>query len=288
MGSGMSALTDGDAPLVARVPCWFRAWERRLSRFSPDSELSRLNAATAPRVTVSHTLGKALAAALFAAEWTRGLVTPTTLGALEAAGYDRTFAEVTDVPGRTHPHVPPDFRDVVLEQAHVVARPPGLRLDLGGTAKGLCADRAAARLARCAPALVDAGGDIAVSGPRRDGSPWLIAVESPVDRARPLALLAVARGGVATSGRDRRAWKKDGRAVHHVIDPRSGEPAVTDVLTATVVGASALAAEVAAKVVLVLGVRDGLAWLDANGLAGLAVDEQGRAHRSTRIGDHLV
>jgi thiamine biosynthesis lipoprotein len=81
---------------------------------------------------------------------------------------------------------------------------------------------------------------------------------------------------VATSGRDYRRWKQDGRWNHHIIDPRTGEPAVTDVLTATVVAPNVMEAEMAAKVVLILGSREGLEWLERrSGYAGLVVQETG-------------
>jgi thiamine biosynthesis lipoprotein len=299
MGCGMSARIEGEhGALLDRVPHWFRAWERRLGRFSPRSELSRLNASLEERVTVSPALADAIHAALSASQWTHGAVTPTLLDALERAGYDRSFDEMTraqvtdDVAaaydasagevGETKERMVPRALSakVSVELAsRVVTRPPGLRLDLGGTAKGRCADRAAARLGRSGPALVDAGGDVAVSGPRRDGRPWLVSVESPIDR-RPLALLEIDRGGVATSGRDRRVWTRDGRAMHHVIDPETGLPAVTDVLSATVIAESALQAETAAKMALLLGRSRGLAWLEQEGLAGLVVDDAGHVHET--------
>ncbi len=149
----------------------------------------------------------------------------------------------------------------------------GARLDLGGFAKGWAADEAARRLGRLAPALVDVGGDLAVSGPRRDGSPWPVAVGDPRDPERVLGVVQISRGGVATSGRDFRRWGRDGKA-HHIIDPRSGQPAQSDLLTATVLAPSASRAEVAAKVLLILGSRAGLDWIEARpGLSGLFVRE---------------
>ncbi|MEI8258560.1 MAG: FAD:protein FMN transferase [Deltaproteobacteria bacterium] len=297
MGTAIAATIDADAdaspPRLARLPRWFGAWERRLSRFRDDSDLARLNRAQGTHVRVGATLAEALAAALAAAHWTNGTVTPTLLDALERAGYDRNFDDIADRPPDLAS--PPDqgshdHRDVSVDQStRTVRRPVGLRLDLGGTAKGWSADRAAALLGRYAPALVDAGGDVAVSGARRDGGPWMVSVPSPLKADEEIALLAIDRGGVATSGRDRRRWRIHGSWKHHLIDPQTRAPAETDVLSATVVASSACEAEVAAKMVLLLGSLEGLAWLDMQpGLAGLVVDDANRATATQTLRPYLV
>jgi thiamine biosynthesis lipoprotein len=151
-----------------------------------------------------------------------------------------------------------------------------LRLDLGGVAKGWAAQRAMRKLERFGPALVDAGGDIAISGLRSGGRPWLVGIDDPRQEGESIGTLRLGRCGVATSGRDYRRWKQDGRWKHHIIDPRTGEPAVTDVLTATVIAQTVLDAEMAAKVVLILGSRKGLAWLEGRpGYAGVLVTDGG-------------
>jgi thiamine biosynthesis lipoprotein len=163
-----------------------------------------------------------------------------------------------------------------------------VRLDLGGVAKGWAADQAARRLAEAGPALVDAGGDISVSGPMADGLPWPIAIANPFAPDQSLGLALLARGAVATSGRDYRRWMRGGLEQHHIIDPRSGQPAQTDILSATIVAPDGPLAEMAAKVALILGSRAGLAWLDARPtLAGLLVLEDGRILRSRRMDAYL-
>jgi len=166
--------------------------------------------------------------------------------------------------------------------------PRDVRLDFGGIAKGWAADRAAARLGRWRPALVDAGGDIAVSGPMAGGCPWPVAVADPFAPAGEVALLRLYAGGVATSGRDFRRWQQDGAAAHHIIDPRTGLPAAVDVLSATVIGPSAARAEVAAKTVLILGSQAGLRWLDDQaGLAGLLILESGDVLYSRNSAEYI-
>jgi len=285
LGSHVLVLVDEDGArsraLLAAVPAWLEAHERRASRFQPDSELSRLNARL--ETTVGRELFSDIQAAIAAAEWTGGLVTPTVIDALEAAGYDAPFERIGRAVGEQRPTGPaPDYRDVALDSAtRRVTLPHGVRLDLGGSLKGRIADQLAARLGEHAPALVDAGGDIAVSGPRRDGSAWPIGVSDPNAPNRPLALLALRHGGVATSGRDFRRWRTHSGWAHHLIDPRSGRPAETDVLSATVVADCAARADVAAKVVLLLGSERGLAWIDEHDfLEAMLVGDSGSVRES--------
>lgn len=302
MGCSMEVVVAGDGAgaddITPRVAGWFHAWERQLSRFSPDSDLAALNRSSGRPAPVRPTLWRAVKKALAAARWTGGLVTPTLLAALERAGYDRTFEHLpSSAPAApSGPASPaPDWRGIVLEpRERTIYLPPGLRLDLGGTAKGWGADRAAARLARRlgrasrAAALVNAGGDIAVTGPRPDGLGWRVAVTDPLRPERTLLVVEIEEGAVATSSRTFRRWTWGGAPAHHILDPRTGEPARTDVLSATVVGRTAWEAEVAAKVVLILGRSEGLAWIERHPtLAALAVLDDGSMHASRRLDDYL-
>jgi thiamine biosynthesis lipoprotein len=292
MGCQMLAVLDMEAPAaaerLAEVPGWFAEWERRLSRVRDDSELSELNRHAGGPVQVSDILWDVVKTALQAAQRSHGLVTPTMLAELERAGYDRSFDLLdTHAPAGSLPPTTPsgDWNAVVLRLgSRSICLPPGVRLDLGGVAKGWAADRAAHQLGAHGPALIDAGGDIAVSGPMADGSPWPIGVADPTELDGQIELLLLASGGIATSGRDYRRWRQGGSWQHHIIDPRTGHPAVTDVLSATVVASSAREAEMAAKTVLILGSRAGLAWIEARpSLAALLVLEERRIVRSSRL-----
>ena len=306
---------DDDA--LAHVADWFAEWESHLSRFRGDSELARLNAAAGRRTAVSEVLWGVLQAALGAARATNGLVTPTLLDAVERAGYDRSFEQLgngSTVAGRASDGPAPDgiiaveriggrarpastvradgqagWRAIrTVDADRTVTLPAGVRLDLGGIAKGWAADEAARRLAVHGPALVDAGGDIAVSGPLPDGGRWPIAVGDPRAPDAHLTVLWLAGGGVATSGTDVKRWQRNGDWQHHIIDPRTGAPAVTDVLSATVVARSTRVAETAAKAVLLLGRRAGMAWIERQpALAGILVGSDGEVHASRRLACHL-
>lgn len=302
MGCQMLAISDAPVararPRLQHVPEWFESWEQSLSRFRENSELSQLNRSGGAPVRVSQTLWSVLQLALRTAEQSGGLVTPAVLDALEMAGYDRSFdtlvslARLEDGSNDTlvtgvAPVV--ELSQVMTEPAtRTVRLPPGLRLDFGGVAKGWAAGQAMQRLSPYGPALVDAGGDIAISGLQSDGSHWRIGVADPLQPDADLAILNVGRCGVATSGTDYRRWKKDGAWQHHIIDPRTGLPAISDVLSATVVAPSVVDAEVAAKTVLISGSQDGMQWLeDHPAYAGLLVLADGRQQISSRMKVYL-
>ncbi|HEU5015072.1 MAG TPA: FAD:protein FMN transferase [Roseiflexaceae bacterium] len=293
MGCSMLAALDSDAPeaasKLAGIAERFAAWEQQLSRFLPDSELNALNRRAGAWTPVSDTLWHVLRAALHAAEASAGLVTPTLLTALEAAGYDQSFEQVraADRLATTHMSRPQPYawRAIRLDAARrTVWLPHGMRLDLGGIAKGWAAEQAADWLSADGPALVDAGGDIVVSGPRADGSAWPIGIADPRQPGAQFGLLMIHSGGVATSGRDYRRWQRNARWQHHIIDPRTNRPAITDVLSASVIAPTLRQAEMAAKVVFILGSHAGLLWIEAQPtLAGLLVCEDGSIRRSRHL-----
>ncbi len=268
MGSGQwPALEDAVAALV-------RA-ERTLSRFDPNSELSRLDRGELQ--DLAPLAAEALRAALAMAAWTDGLVTPLVGGALRRAGYDRSFETIDFAVERSlAPAAPaPDWRSIDVTVDGDVRLPPEPGLDLAGTAKGFLADRVVRGFSPETPVLLEFDGVFAANGPRLDGAPWLLPVTAPGSH-RPVGFVALARGGVATSAPARRRWFRGGRSVHHLIDPRTGEPVVTDVSSATVVAPSALLAQAAAKVVCLAGADAGLAFLAVHAeLSGVVVRDDG-------------
>jgi len=296
MGCEMLALldtTDEKAhAALARVPDWFEKWEQSLSRFRPDSELCALNRQAGTPVRVSETLWQVALLALKGARLSKGIVTPTILEALEAAGYTHSMADpkgvgVEDLPrlARRAARVQ-DWHAVKLNaRRKSILLPPGVCLDLAGVAKGWAAQTAARRLAATAPALVDAGGDIFVSGPHADGTPWAIGIENPFGKDEELPLLALRSGAVVTSTRGYRRWQRqDGAWQHHLIDPRTGAPSMGNVFSVTVIAPTAALGEVAAKTAFILGGRKGLEWINARpNLAALLIQEDGKVECSRRL-----
>jgi FAD:protein FMN transferase len=208
-----------------------RAIDLACSRFRSDSELTLLNQAGGRSHPVSPLLAEALAVALRAAAATDGEVDPTCGQSLIQLGYDCDFAELTSrrrVPGAPSRPVPAGgWRFVDLNQDALTARlPPGVRLDLGATAKALAADRAAAAIAAATGAgvLVNLGGDIAVAGPP-PASGWRIQIVADDDDFGPRPVIAIRGGGLATSSTGSRTWRRGRQSLHHIVDPRTGRSA---------------------------------------------------------------
>ncbi len=254
---------------LERAPAMFEAWEQTLSRFRADSELAQLNARAGETVCVSDSLWRVLQWAQRAEKMSAGLITPTIHDALRASGYEHSF-DARRAFKRSGAASPLPITVAHAWTLHPTRRAvtlaPHTHLDLNGVAKGWAAEQTANYLGELGPALVDTGGDMVMTAPRAVGAPWHIGIEDafhPEHENKRLPLLAIARGATATSGRNVRKWTRDGKAMHHLIDPRTGLPAVTDVMCATVIAPTILQAEVAAKVVLVLGSARGLEWLAA-------------------------
>lgn len=261
--------------------------DQAASRFRPDSELSRLNAAAGRSVPVSPLLLTAVTEALRAAAETDGLLNPTVGHAVELSGYDRDFDSVAPDGPRLVVRCQrvPGWRAVRVDPARSTVRVPfGVRLDLGATAKAGCADRAAQAVHRLTGAgtLVNLGGDLAVAGPTPEGG-WAVRVtdrhDAPADE--PGVTVALRSGGMATSGTAARRWRRGGRLHHHVIDPATGLPAATCWRTVSVVADTCLAANTAATAAIVLG-AGAPAWLGARGRHARLVAEDGTV---TGVGD---
>jgi len=220
---------------LERGEAWVRALQARLTRFEPDSELSRFNASAGAWIPVSEELEDLLREALRSWELSGGLVNVAVLSAMHGIGYRRPL-EVT--PGRARLR-------------------PEAGLDLGGLAKGWMADRLARRLGD--NALANLGGDLAAQGAGPAGDGW------PVEFGGHTLLLR--DQGAATSSTRKRAWELGGERVHHLIDPRSGAPACGDLGEVSVVAPTALEAEVLAKTALLLGSGEAPAYLDGKAAA---------------------
>jgi thiamine biosynthesis lipoprotein len=258
--AGARALLDTEA-LV-------RGLEARLSRFRPDSELSRLNAQGSRRAGPD--LVRVTELALAARKRTGGRFDPTVHDAVVAAGYDVTFAELErEAPADPGPAAARCGGRVRVEPDGLIVLEQGTRIDLGGIAKGDAAERACDGLAPHGACLVNVGGDVATRGVPASGS-WPVGVETPNG---PLTLELTA-GGLATSGRDRRRWRRGGEERHHVIDPSTGRPAATDLLRVTVVAADAVEAEVLATSLLLIGAEQAESEANAAGVPCVLVTDE--------------
>ena len=297
MGCQMEAITASDSDqardLLGKVPGWFQDWEQVLSRFLPDSELTQLNFHPEKPVSVSETLWEVFCSALDMEKESGGLVSPALLKAVVAVGYDRPFEELASN-SRTA-WLEPDISnqlaasDITADPStRTIFLPYGMQLDFGGIAKGWAANKAVERLSVAGSTMVNAGGDIAIKNPSTKDNKWTVGIVNPFNRDQFLSNLSMGSGGIATSGRDRRHWLQGDLERHHIIDPRTLQPAQSDVLTATVTAPTAIEAEMAAKTALILGSRAGLSWLEGKpDFAGYLVLENGETIQSSNLKDYL-
>ena len=290
MGTEVHVLAAGTrAPDAAQVvEGLFEEWEEVLSRFRPESELSRLNAKAGAPVRVGRILMTAIEASLDAARATGGLFDPTLRHELVRIGYDRPFDQIGDaetVAGR--PRGGGAWRRIVVDRAAgVVTLPERSGLDLGGIAKGMAVDASLELLAGLGieAALVSAGGDLAVLGRPPGERAWGVLVgDDPEGPVVPLV-----RGALATSGVARRRWMQGESTRHHLVDPRTGEPATCGLREVTVAGGTCRAAEVGATASFVAGPLLGPGLLERLGLAGLLVTASGGRIRVGRWPWHEV
>jgi FAD:protein FMN transferase len=237
----------------------FAARDRRFSRFIPESELNRVNAASGQPVRLSSEFAEMLELALAAAEQTGGLVDPTLGEALDAAGYDDDFSRLTD---DSDPPGPAGLSALgaVRLNGQILCVPPGVHLDLNGVVKGKTVDDAL-QLIR-GEGFVSAGGDIAARGGAVVSLPG----------GGEVQLLS---GALATSGRDRRHWTRGGQPQHHLIDPGTGRPSRSPWKTVTVCGATCVGADVGAKAAFLLG-EQGPERMDESGLPARFIDADGQ------------
>ncbi len=256
------------------------AVDRACSRFRRDSELSRLNAAGGALTIVSELFAELIAEALRAAELTDGDVDPTCGGALVAAGYDRDFGELAaSGPAQARPaSAIPGWRSVRFDpDARAVQLARGAQLDLGSTAKSWSADRCADLIADRlgVGVLVSLGGDIAVAGPP-PGDGWR--VKATDDHAAPAdapgQTVTIRTGGLATSSTTVRAWQAGGKQMHHIIDPRTGEPVVSRWRTVSVAAGTCADANIASTASIIRS-DAAPAWLTELGLPARLVSRDG-------------
>jgi thiamine biosynthesis lipoprotein len=246
--------------ILQQVPVWTEEIEARLSRFRPESELSRLNARPGSWVKVSDLLLENIMAAKQGARLTDGLYNPLTLTALINAGYENSFEKLTPSDAKVEAVHVPDWREIRIDrEGHAVCLPAPI--DLGGVAKGWTAQYITNQLKAFGSCVVDIGGDMVVHDPINEPG-RAIEVGEPGDEGGYILKVALKTGSIVTSGTDYRCWQKGGQPQHHLIDPRTGLPAQTDVVSATVIHPHTPTAEAYAKAILILGSDAGLAWVN--------------------------
>jgi len=258
--------------------------EQRFTRFRETSELTALNRSAGDWFEVSPEMLDLLIIALECHQSTNGIFDPAILPDLESVGYNQSFDQLVERGAEPaplkHPHLQKlPFSAIEIDSLRGRVRlPQGMQIDLGGIAKGWIAERAAALIAHYSTACaVNAGGDMFLIGQPHGAAAWEVALEDPRDPLQDLMILQVESGAVATSSVVKRSWQQGEKKRHHLIDPRTGEPAQTPWLSVTVFAPKAVLAETFAKAILIAGPDQAQALLGNNpGISYLAVDAEGQ------------
>jgi len=274
----------GEAAITA-VMDEMRRIDRTMSPHKEDSELSIINRDAGRRpVPVS-------------AEMARLIVRAAEFSELSGGAFDITYAAVGhlyDYRNRIRPsdaelaaaRAAVGWRHLVLDSHAGTVRftRPGMRIDLGGFAKGHAVDNAAAILRRrgIAHGMVSAGGDSRVIGDRR-GRPWTIGVRDPRRPGQVAAVLPLEDVSISTSGDYERYFDAEGTRFHHLIDPATGK-SPRGIQSVTVLADDGLTSEALSKIVFVLGVERGMALVESqSGVDAVVVDAAGALHFSSGL-----
>lgn len=264
------------------------------TRFRETSELAAVNRAAGEWQRVSEEMYALVAEAYTLYQETGGLFDPSILDALEDAGYDRSIELLgagSFMPRARNRRAAGSCLHIEFDRgARAIRLPKGVRLDLGGIAKGWIAEQAALRLSRYTDACaVSAGGDLFAVGLPAHGQWWEIGLEDPLMPDRDLATLYTGPGAVATSSVVKRRWLQEGKIRHHLIDPRTSSPAETPWLSLTVLAPHAATAEAFAKALLIAGPANAATVAAVKPeIAYLAVDAQGCLSGSPNAGHYLL
>ncbi len=294
MGTQAHVLVEGPPELLPLACREVDRLEQLWSRFIVDSDVSRLNRAAGVPIEVAPATIELLERAAEGWRITDGLFDPTLLNEIVAAGYDRDFDDVRARGGGEPPTAPPTRPagpelaisvDAASSTASVSA---DVGFDSGGIGKGLGADLVAAALLRegASAAMVNLGGDLRAAGAPADGQ-WRVGLDNPFNRSGAPAVELVLRDrALATSTSLVRRWGQGGEERHHLLDPRTGRPAETDVASVSVVAEDGWRAEALAKAALLAGVERAPGMLAANAATGLVIDWRGRVHPAPGIEAH--
>jgi thiamine biosynthesis lipoprotein len=257
--------------------------EKRFTRFSEHSELSALNRSAGSWFQASPDLFEVVREAQIYFYKTDGLFDPSILPSLKNAGYVHSMDEIRRVESVPQParHLQASvstFASVELDKTNSsILLPADLQIDLGGIAKGWIAERAAHLLSQYASACaVNAGGDMFLIGYPHGQDCWEVGLEDPRNPQEDISVLFLQEGAVATSSVVKRTWKQGNISRHHLINPRTGEPATTSWLSVTVLAPHAVAAETFAKAFLIADADETQLLAEQNPeLTVLAVDKDG-------------
>ena len=256
-----------------------------MSPYIKTSELSRVNKfAALGTVTVGPALFELIQKAEYFSELTNGAFDITFASAGHLYNYREgekpeqdTLSNVLDAINYRHIRLQEEGRDISFLKR-------GVKIDLGGIAKGHAVDQAIGRLEAMGikHALVSAGGDTRILGDRK-GRPWYIGIRDPSNKEKMIVKLPIINEALSTSGDYERYFEKDGVRYHHILNPRTGDSA-REVKSVSVLGPVATDTDALSTSVFVMGVKEGLKLIESlQGYEAVIVDQHGNLHYSSGL-----
>lgn len=271
---------------VVRVKHLVERLENTFSRFRVQSELSQLNTSPNRWIQISKEMWSVLHVSQSMYSKTNGIFNPCLGSWMESIGYDRPFDEMSPESTTSNLGIQGESPETMSTNLPNQERLPyalvdnpcrtylqaGYKFDLGGIAKGWIVEQTARLLQNVGwiDFMISAGGDMVCSGEHEEG-PWRVAIQNPFEPSKSLLSMDVRSACIATSGIGKRNWNRGAKAAHHILDPRTGESADSDIYACSVVAPDLISAEVYAKVVLILGSQEGMHWLAKQKLYGYVV-----------------
>ncbi|OQX29273.1 MAG: hypothetical protein B0D92_04655 [Spirochaeta sp. LUC14_002_19_P3] len=255
-------------------------WENLLSRYRPESDISRINSAEAnTALEISLPTRQVLQTALHYAEESSGAFDPS-IGPL---------VSLWDI-GTEHPRIPDsgeiasalrlvNYREVQLDTDGVTLKQPGMSLDIGGIAKGWIADEAARYLRDNGARhfLINLGGNILVSGGKQDGKPFRIGMQNPFgERGTYLGIFTLHSGSVVTSGIYERYFEIEGKRYHHILDTQTGYPAEKGFAAVTIISEHSTEGDALSTALFAMGQEGIDKALSLPGIEAAFVTSQGK------------
>lgn len=274
----------GDAAMTA-VMDEMRRIDELMSPYKPTSELSRINhEAPEHAVPISQEMFDLITRSIEFSELSEGAfdITFSSVGYLY--DYRKGVKPSDEAIGKALPGI--NFRHLVLDRARQTIRfaRAGVRIDLGGIAKGHAVDNCITLLKQrgIKEALVSAGGDSRVLGDRH-GRPWMIGVRDPRNKDGSVAVIPLTNAAISTSGDYERYFEADGVRHHHIINPKTGKSA-TGVRSVTIIGPDATTTEGFSKSVFILGPERGIRLVESHpGVDTVVIDDAGKMHYSAGL-----
>ena len=279
-------LVSGTVEMAHELEAITRDLEKLWTRFSNDSDTQRLNMSEGTPTDVSPLTVTLVMEMLAAVSLTKGEYDPTILPRLIAEGYGTSRVDssrVTELPESAR--WPIDVSSTTISGT-TITLPRGATLDPGGVGKGLAADVLIDHALKLGAlgALVEIGGDVRIAGTPPDNARWRVGIEDPFAPQQHCAVINLIDGAVATSSVLKRTWNKGSESQHHLIDPATGRPLQSDVVSVSVIAVSASIAEVVAKCGFTRA--DFLTWAPTLGTAAMLVFRDGSRRESANWKDY--